>query len=80
MTQTPSKGRVVFVAVDPSENNGDDYAPAVITRVWDDGRVNVKIFLDDAFPAAWRTSLRLVDDRPDDSTARSRVAWWPPRV
>jgi hypothetical protein len=77
--QKPSVGRIVHVPVEPSTSNGADVAPAVITRVWNDTTVNVRV-LADAPPSAtdWRTSLVLVDDL-DDGEGLCR--WiWPGRV
>jgi hypothetical protein len=39
-------GRIVHVIVDPNHNNGSDVAPAVITRVWSDTCVNLRILYD----------------------------------
>lgn len=44
--QKPAKGRIVHVLVDPSVNNGDDSAPAMITRVWSDTCVNLRVLYD----------------------------------
>lgn len=76
---TPTVGRIVLVPMDPAMNNGADQAPAVITRVWDDGSVNVHV-LPDGNVTEWRTSLVQVDDL-DDRNDDSRHVWmWPPRV
>lgn len=75
---TPTVGRVVQVLVDPAQNNGSDVAPAIITRVWNDRMINVKVLLD-AKDNLWQTSIQLHDDRPDDSSLR-QAAWWPPRA
>lgn len=73
----PSVGRIVHVPADPAENNGADVAPAVITRVWSDTCVNVRVLLDsDAIE--WRTSVVYTDSFDDDA---NRHRWtWPPRV
>jgi hypothetical protein len=77
--QQPSVGRIVHVPMDPATNNGADFAPAVITRVWNDTTVNVRV-LADAYPsnADWRTSLAFVDTLAEgDALCR----WtWPGRV
>lgn len=79
--QTPSKGRMVFVPADPAMNNGDDYAVAVVTRVWSDTRVNVRVFLDAFTMPLHRTSVELFETRPEAAPAQGDlVAWWPPRV
>lgn len=73
----PSVGRIVHVLVDPADNNGTDVAPAIITRVWSDSMVNVKVLLD-ATAEQWQTSVNLYSERPTDP-ALTRAAWWPPR-
>lgn len=79
---TPTIGRIVLVPADPATNGGADIAPAVVTRVYDDGRINVRVLLDSNTPALWRTSLALVEELP--TTARytdpAPVWAWPPRV
>ncbi|MER5601526.1 hypothetical protein [Streptomyces sp. NPDC002265] len=77
--QKPSVGRIVHVPMDPATNNGADAAPAVITRVWNDTTVNVRI-LADAAPAKsdWRTSLVLVESL-SEGVGLCRWAW-PERV
>jgi hypothetical protein len=42
----PTVGCIVHVLVDPRHNNGSDVAPAVITRVWSDTCVNLRILYD----------------------------------
>jgi hypothetical protein len=74
----PSVGRIVLVRVEPDRNNGSDVAPAIITRVWNDSMVNVKVFLDGPGDA-WQGSVTLWDEKPTDE-AIVRAAWWPPRV
>jgi hypothetical protein len=65
----PSVGRIVHVLVDPNVNNGSDVAPAVITRVWSDNCVNLRVLHDGpsiAAPAGrqdWLTSFTLHDSR-----------------
>jgi hypothetical protein len=75
---TPTVGRIVLVPMDPAMNNGSDVAPAVITRVWDDGSVNVHV-LPDGNVTEWRTSLVQVDDLADRGDSQ-HVWMWPPRV
>ncbi|MFF0140471.1 hypothetical protein ACFYRN_28905 [Streptomyces sp. NPDC005227] len=73
----PSVGRVVHVPTDPAKNNGADIAPAVITRVWNDDCVNVRVLLD-SDAVEWRTSVTYADAFDDDT---NRHRWtWPPRV
>lgn len=42
----PAVGRIVHVLVDPKVNNGSDVAPAIITRVWSDNCVNLRVMHD----------------------------------
>jgi hypothetical protein len=72
----PSVGRTVLVQTDPASNNGADVAPAVVSRVNDDGTVNVRV-LNDWHSIDWRQNLEIHDKRPDDA---GNAAWWPPRV
>ncbi|MEU9380014.1 hypothetical protein AB0D38_02940 [Streptomyces sp. NPDC048279] len=73
----PSLGRVVLVPADPAVNNGADTAPAIITRVWNDDVVNVRVLLDsDAIQ--WRTSVKYVNDL--GGLAHTHAWTWPPRV
>lgn len=76
--QKPSIGRIVIVNVVPnfSTNNGSNEAPAIITRVWNDELVNVKV-LNDGPENEWKTSVTLHDERPENP---GHGAWWPPRV
>lgn len=77
----PSIARMVIVPMDPAFNNGAEEAPAIITRVWNQGCVNVRILADGDGNPEWRTSVAL---HPDEESARANgsrhVAWWPPRV
>lgn len=84
MTQpTPSLGRIVLVGAEPMLNNGSDVAPAVITRVWNDTCVNVRVLLDGHTQPEWRTSVYLFADK-DTADAHPAVpvmkAYWPPRA
>lgn len=74
----PSIGRIVHVIADRAKNNGSDVAAAVITRVWNDTMINVKV-LTDGDKDYWQTSINLYDERPQDDSI-VRAAWWPPRV
>jgi hypothetical protein len=57
--QTPALCRMVIAAGVPHDgNNGSDQAPAVITRVWSDELVNVKV-LTDGHRDLWWTSVPL---------------------
>lgn len=81
----PTKGRIVHVLVDPAINGGDDTAPAVITRVWGDELVNVRLLLDSepAFHGPQgerRTSLPLRDSREALGEGATFGAFWPPQV
>lgn len=62
--QKPTVGRIVHVLTDPGTNNGSDVAPAMITRVWSDTCVNLRL-IRDGYPAAeeWLTSWSLYESR-----------------
>lgn len=88
--QKPSLGRIVHVLVSPSINNGSDIAPAIVTRVFGDSCVNVRVLLDNTPGRAdeWATSRIL---HADEATARAENnkslpsgvgahAFWPSRV
>lgn len=66
--QKPSVGRIVHVTVDPRHNNGADVAPAVITRVWSDTCVNLRVLHDGPSAAPegrqdWLTSWSVHESR-----------------
>ena len=74
----PSLARMVLAVVDPALNNGADVAPAVITRVWSDELVNVRVLLDSE-AVLWKTSVSLCADE-DTARAKGHAVYWPPRV
>lgn len=79
--QKPSIGRIVLVPMHPADNNGQATAPAIITRVWSQGLVNVRVFPDDSAITFVRTSVSLFEDDEDASAVTGlHTAWWPPRV
>lgn len=72
--QKPSIGRIViyhFSAADTNLNNGLLIAPAIITAVWGDTCVNLKVLADNPHDQ-WKTSRNL-GEGPDQWS-------WPPRV
>jgi len=75
----PSLGRVVLARVNPAENNGSDVAPAIITRVWSDVLVNVRVLLDGE-GILWRTSVALCADEESARrpAAGGHAVYWPP--
>ncbi len=80
--QQPGVGRIVHVSMDPTMNNGADMAPAIITRVWSDTTVNLRV-LADSENLLWRTSSTYADDLdaiPADDPTRLNRWTWPPRV
>lgn len=84
MSQTPSIGRIVIVpatALLPTdENNGGTEAPAVITRVWSDTMVNVRVLLD-GHETPWKTSITLHGSRAEYEQAGGAFGcYWPERV
>jgi hypothetical protein len=78
----PSLGRIVLVPIQPEMNNGATVAPAIITRVWSDTTVNLRV-LADGESLLWRTSSTYVEDLDTlDAGDPTRInRWtWPPRV
>ena len=73
----PTLGRIVLVPADPAVNNGADVAPAVITRVWNDEVVNVRVLLD-SDAVQWRTSVKYVDSF--EGIEHKHLWTWLPRV
>lgn len=70
----PSLGRIVHVFADPAVNNGGDTAPAMITRVWSDQVVNVRVFRDGPpDPGEWMTSVTLHATREDAEAAHAET-------
>lgn len=66
----PSVGRIVHVLVNPEHNNYSDVAPAIITHVWSDNCVNLRVFYDgpkatpeSGRPDGWMTSITLHESR-----------------
>lgn len=81
--QKPSIGRIVIVPMDPAANNGATEAPAVITRVWSEGCVNVRVFVDASNEVLSRTSVSLYPssaEATDANATGTHYAWWPDRV
>lgn len=92
--QKPSLGRIVIAPADPARNNGADVAPAVITRVWSDDLVNVRVLLDASPDVPALTSIKLFESPEAMAAAQAERdaahphmvgtpffgAYWPPRV
>lgn len=79
----PSVGRIVVYACsvyDDAGNNGAKVAPAVVTRVWSDSCVNLRVFMDGP-EVAWRTSVALFESQESfESAGVASGCYWPPRV
>ena len=59
-------GDVVLTIVDPRSNNGSDEAPALVTKVSEDGdTVNVRAFLDGS-DTLWLTNVPYSAKRPEE--------------
>lgn len=73
----PALGRIVIVRV-PQPFNGSNFHPGVITRVWSDTMVNVKV-LPDCGPPYDETSITLhaTKEEGETSASPSRFAHWP---
>lgn len=81
--QKPSIGRIVIVPMDPTAANGATEAPAIISRVWSDSVVNVRILPDASNEVLSRTSVTLYPgstEAADANATGTHYAWWPPRV
>ena len=77
----PSIGRIVLFGVDQSQrgnNNGGAVAPAIITHVFSDTCVNLKVLTDGPVDL-WHTSV-LIDDDPAAAVPAPSRWIWPPRV
>jgi hypothetical protein len=72
--QTPSLGRIVLVPIEPEMNNGSPVAPAIITRVWSDTTVNLRVLADSQNPPLWRTSSTYTDDL--DNLDQPHLNYW----
>jgi hypothetical protein len=78
----PTVARTVLIVGGVAVSNGTDVAPAVITRVWNDGLLNVTAFPDGSNQPRTVTSVTLVHD---EAAARKRfeehpsvpTAFWP---
>lgn len=79
--QKPSLGRIVLVKTGPMQlagySNGTDVAPAIITRVWSDTLVNVRVLLDSEHTPC-KTSVALVESA--EEAEGGYACYWPPRV
>lgn len=75
----PSIGRIVLVPMKTDHNNGAPVAPAVVTRVWSDTMVNVRVLADSGETPAWRTSCTFAKSL-DDATGNQAVWTWPQKV
>lgn len=79
--QKPSIGRIVLVPMNPRDNNGASVAPAIITRVWNDTTINVRVLADAHGDVThdWRTSLTH-EDALAEGASPLHYWCWPPRV
>jgi len=78
--QKPSVGCIVLVPIEPEMNNGSDVAPAIITRVWSDTTVNVRVLADSQNPPLWRTSATYTEDLATREQTHVNYWTWPPRI
>lgn len=68
-TQKPSPGRIVLYR----ETDNEEENPAIITKVWSESCVNLRVFADDDHPMRRRTSV--LHENTGGPSWR-----WPPRV
>jgi hypothetical protein len=57
-------------------------APAIITRVWSDDVINVRVICDSE-NTLWKTSVKLFDteaEAREHASTGLNAAFWPPRV
>lgn len=78
----PALGRIVHAFVDPAMNNGSDVCPAIITRVWTDEMVNLRLVPDSDAPMRSMTSVGLYADEESARAACEGKSWlsgafWP---
>jgi hypothetical protein len=85
--RTPELGDVVHVpaeALQPVGNNGADVAVGIISRVWSDDKVNVRVLLDGTERVLSKTSMPLHADRGEWAQARAEGGaygcYWPEAV
>lgn len=80
----PSVGRIVLVGHDPAYNNGSEIAPAIITRVWSDSCINVRVLHDNVTGTTEQRSsvtyVATVEELEGDEINRQYRWTWPPRV
>ncbi|MFF7171080.1 hypothetical protein [Streptomyces pseudovenezuelae] len=69
----PTVGQVVLVPMDQAVNNGSDVAPAIVSRVWSETSINVRV-VEDGPRIEWRQSLEYTDDL--SSLDRGELYWW----
>ncbi len=81
--QKPTVGRIVLYNPSTNENtalaqlgnNSSGQMPAIITSVWSDECVNLKVMIDGNHPDLWRTSVLLANN------PGQQMSWeWPKRV
>ena len=77
-SKKPYVGCTLCVAVDVRKNNGQNFAPAMVTAVKGDGKVNLYVFLDNGE----RTRVNNIpvvseQDKNQKSHFPEQVAWWP---
>jgi hypothetical protein len=69
----PSVGQVVLVPMDQAVNNGADVGPAIVSRVWSETSINVRV-IEDGPRIEWRQSLEYTDDL--GALDRGELDWW----
>lgn len=75
-----SIGRIVVVRT-PSQFNGSNLHPGIITHAWRDDYVNVKVLPDCGAPYD-ETSINVFQTQGEGEASASptRFAFWPPRI
>lgn len=86
----PSIGRIVLVNISPDPDR-PALRPAIVTAVWSDTCINVRLFEDGGNDAALLVGLGVSEEHPDWLTSINQASagdgsigfrqWaWPPRV
>jgi hypothetical protein len=76
----PTVGQIVHALIPPNGNNNTPLAPAVITRVFSDNVINVRVFSDGSAGTPLFTSITLFEDQAAAEawvTEQTRSEWRP---
>lgn len=71
----PFLGQPVIVPLNPDTNGGAEEAYAIVSRVWSDDNVSVRVF-GDRNDVEWRTGLTLLAQCPEKIEDRTQSVCW----